>query len=204
MLTSHPLLWNAVLHPQMHAHMPRSCTLVCAHVDDPVVGCQCQRQGENPASLTLALLSQWTKRDLRNSDASYCFFCNFSKCWPLIYQWFGQRLMGVFLFFFGSSLTQVRCCMLTTAPQDMGWWVCSCWPTCGSAMLFWSLWNTIQRSSLSMFPSSPHTHYGKMNTCSLFLIYGQVKSPYHLFPSHQLADKRFYFVLHIMWPNTVV
>lgn len=84
---------------------------------------------------------------------------------------------GVFVFF-GSSLTQVRCCMLTTAPQDMGLWVCNCWPTCGSAMLFWSLWNTIQRSSLSMFPSSPHTHYGKMNMCSLFLIYGQVKSPY--------------------------
>lgn len=100
MLTSHPPLWNAVLHPQMHAHMPHFCTLVCAHVDDLVVGCQCQRQVENPTSLTLALLSQWTKRDLRNLDASYCFFCNFSKCWPsLIYQWFGLGLMGVFLVF---------------------------------------------------------------------------------------------------------
>lgn len=64
----------------------------------------------------------------------------------------------------GSSLTQVKCCTPTTALQVTDWWACSCWPTCGSATLCWSLWSTTRRNSLSTSLSSPHTHYGK--TCT--------------------------------------
>lgn len=66
--------------------------------------------------------------------------------------------------FCASSLTQVKCCTPTIALQAMDWWACSCWPTCGSVTLCWSLWSTTLKNSPSTSLSSPHTHYGETHT----------------------------------------
>lgn len=164
------------LGTQGHTHVLHLHGLV-SHADDLLVECQCQRVAKSDLSVL----------------TRYCSFCNLSKrCAPLMYHSFVLILCRGF-FFFGSSLTRVRCCMLTTAPLVTGWWVCSCWPTFGSATPSWSLWNTTQRNSPSTFPSSPHTHYGEIHVGSHCRFYGQKnpavgKCTFWWFTSHHLNN----------------